>query len=89
MSEDDCCLPEVLETEQVVEIMDESQLLDLAASMETRGELVAGTSCKHFEATDTENRLLAAGMKRKREYVHSTVISSTLLNIVRCPVIFQ
>ena len=74
---DGCGLPEVIETEQVVEIMDESQLLDFAASMETRGEMVATldtpTSCSHF--ADSVHEIIGAGSrqlaghKRRREYV--------------------
>lgn len=69
--DDVCGLPEVIETEQVVEIMEETQFLDLAASMETRGERVVGSSGSfgsERELVETERRPLA-GQKRKRGFV--------------------
>lgn len=65
-TDDVCGLSEVIETEQVVEILEESQFLDLAASMETRGEVMeAGTSSPREER---EERRYLAGRKRKRGY---------------------
>lgn len=66
--DDVCGLSEVIETEQVVEIMEEAQFLDLAASMETRGEtLIAsgGSFGSEHELLETEKGQLA-GQKRKR-----------------------
>ena len=65
---DVCELLEVIETEQVVEILEHTQFLDLAAPMETRGEMPAG-GCSDFCEVPAEERQLA-GQKRKRVYVH-------------------
>ncbi|CAI8049895.1 Protein lin-54 homolog [Geodia barretti] len=61
---DVCELLEVIETEQVVEILEHTQFLDLAAPMETRGEMPAG-GCSDFCEVPAEERQLA-GQKRKR-----------------------
>ena len=69
--DDVCVLSEVIETEQVVEIMEETQFLDLAASMETRGERAVASSGSFgstHELLETEREQLA-GQKRKRGFV--------------------
>lgn len=77
-ADDICGLPEVIETEQVVEILEESQFLDLAASMETRGEImVANTSCFSSSHEEKESRQLI-GHKRKRGSAHSWYQSNFL-----------
>lgn len=63
-TDDVCGLSEVIETEQVVEILEESQFLDLAASMETRGEVMEpGT----VSPQEREEKRYQVGQKRKRE----------------------
>ena len=64
-----CSLPETLETEQVVEILEESQFLDLAASMETGGvtpELGPAAGALEEERMVEREREYIAGQKRKR-----------------------
>jgi hypothetical protein len=61
---DVCELLEVIETEQVVEILDDTQFLDLVAPMETRGEMPGG-GCSDFCEVPAEETQLA-GQKRKR-----------------------
>ena len=86
---DVCELLEVIETEQVVEILEHTQFLDLAAPMETRGEMPAG-GCSDFCEVPAEERQLA-GQKRKRVYVHvvsiipsHNTISPTFLSYLHC-----
>ena len=70
-ADDVCGLSEVIDTEHVMEIMEENQFLDLAASMETRGEIAVATSSpisSAHEERETERRQLA-GQKRKRGYL--------------------
>ena len=74
---DVCSLLEVIETEQVVEILEESQFLDLSP-LETRGEVpAAGASVvlargdEPAAAVETEGAQLA-GQKRKRVYACKT-----------------
>lgn len=61
--DDVCGLSEVIETEQVVEILEESQFLDLAASMETRGEVMEAVT---GSPQDREEKRYHVGQKRKR-----------------------
>lgn len=74
---DVCSLLEVIETEQVVEILEESQFLDLSP-LETRGEIpAAGASAilargdEPAAAVEMEGTQLA-GQKRKRAYACKT-----------------
>ena len=78
--DDVCGLAEVIETEQVVEIMEESQFLDLAASMETGGETVSPAHEMSIIETTTDTTQLP-GQKRKRGYKvsQSVVCVSQLL----------
>ena len=76
-------LPEVIETEQVVEVMEDAQFLDLAATLETRGEEVrveaSGTAvgCRFEEGEEEEREEEAAEeagvlrQKRKRSLEES------------------
>ena len=69
--DDVCGLSEVIDTEHVMEIMEENQFLDLAASMETRGEIAVATSSSSFTSAHEERateRMQLAGQKRKRGY---------------------
>ena len=74
-------LPEVIETEQVVEVLEESQFLDLAATctctMETcAGEeevvVVSSSSAAAPDESEEKERRLLVGQKRKRESVSVT-----------------
>lgn len=76
-------LPEVIETEQVVEVMEDAEFLDLAATLETRGEEVcveaSGTAvgCSFEEGGEEEREEEAVeeagllGQKRKRSLERS------------------
>ena len=75
MERESGCLPQTIETEQVVEVLEESQFLDLAATLETRGEdeLVTSSTTtlgereRREEEEGEETLLVMTGEKRKRE----------------------
>ena len=84
---DVCDLLEVIETEQVVEILEESHFLDLAAAtaaapMETGGEMSAGggvgSSDLHeaMSSESTAEETQQPGQKRKRVYEFTTNFTS-------------
>ena len=85
-ADDVCGLSEVIETEHVMEIMEENQFLDLAASMETRGEIAVSSSsslCSPHEERQTERGQLA-GQKRKRGYIILSNNTTHPLELTHC-----
>ena len=65
---DVCGLSEMIETEPVVDMLEESLFLDLTASMETRGEIPPDPSPPaETERDGTARRQMAGQRRRKKE----------------------